>query len=128
MHAKHINQVQNLDAADGKDTEEMALVLLSKQDDYDLSHSEQDCRGWTVSDTTGKTLGKCTDMVIDTEAEHVASIILDNGTQIPAADITLRDSTVLVRGVGGARPEKNDDWNYYSRNRNDGGRGHVARD
>lgn len=83
----------------------MALVLLSKQDDYDLSHSEQDCRGWTVSDTSGNRLGKCTDMVIDTEAEHVASIILDNGTQIPAADITLRNGAVLVRGVGGAMRE-----------------------
>lgn len=80
----------------------MALVLLSRQDDYDLSHSDQDCRGWTVRDTAGNTLGKVADMVIDTEAEHVDSIVLDTGAQIPAADITLRDRTVTVRGVGGA--------------------------
>ncbi len=83
----------------------MALVLLSKQDDYDLTHSDHDCRGWTVNDTAGNRLGKCTDMVIDTEAEHVDSIILDNGAQIPAADIALRDGAVLVRGVGGAMRE-----------------------
>lgn len=83
----------------------MALVLLSKQDDYGLTHSEQDCRGWTVSDTAGNQLGKCTDMVIDTEAEHVDSIILDNGAQIPAADITLRNGAVLVRGDGSAPRE-----------------------
>lgn len=80
----------------------MALVLLSKQDDYDLTHSAHDCRGWMVNDTAGNQLGTCTDMVIDTEAEHVDSIILDNGAQIPAADIALRDGAVLVRGVGGA--------------------------
>ncbi|MDQ3254216.1 MAG: PRC-barrel domain-containing protein, partial [Acidobacteriota bacterium] len=80
----------------------MALVLLSKQDDYDLTHSTHDCRGWTVSDTAGNRLGTCTDMVIDTEAEHIDSIILDNGAQIPAAAIALRDGAVLVRGTGGA--------------------------
>ena len=80
----------------------MALVLLSKQDDYELTRSAHDCRGWTVNDTAGNRLGTCTDMVIDTEAEHVDSIILDNGAQIPAADIALRDGAVLVRGVGGA--------------------------
>ncbi len=80
----------------------MALVLLSKQDDYDLSHSEQDCRGWTVRDTAGNTLGKVADLVIDTEAEHVDSIVLDTGAQIPAADVALRSGTVLVNGVGGA--------------------------
>lgn len=83
----------------------MALVLLSKQDDYGLSHSEQDCRGWTVSDAAGNRLGKCTDMVIDTEAEDVDSILLDNGAQIPAADVTLRDGAVLVRGAGKAMQE-----------------------
>ncbi len=83
----------------------MALVLLSKQDDYELTRSAHDCRGWTVNDTAGNRLGKCTDMVIDTEAEHVDSIILDNGAQIPAADIALRDGAVLVRGVGGAMRE-----------------------
>ncbi len=80
----------------------MALVLLSKQDDYELTRSAHDCRGWMVNDTAGNQLGKCTDMVIDTEAEHVDSIILDNGAQIPAADIALRDGAVLVRGTGGA--------------------------
>lgn len=77
----------------------MALVLLSRQDDYDLVHSRQDCRGLTARDTDGDVLGKVTDMVIDTEAEHVDSIILEGGAQIPAADIALRDGVVLVRAA-----------------------------
>ena len=77
----------------------MALVLLSRQDDYDLVHSRQDCRGLTARDTDGNVLGKVTDMVIDTEAEHVDSILLDGGAQVPAADIALRDGVVLVRAA-----------------------------
>ena len=51
----------------------------------------------TAHDTNGNVLGKVTDMVIDTEAEHVDSIILEGGEQVPAADIALRDGMVLVR-------------------------------
>lgn len=77
----------------------MALVALSKQDDYDLTNSDQDCRGWTVTDTDGNPLGKVTDMIVDTEAEHVDSIVLDSGAQVPAANIALRNGKVLVRGA-----------------------------
>ncbi|HVF86041.1 MAG TPA: YsnF/AvaK domain-containing protein, partial [Pyrinomonadaceae bacterium] len=81
----------------------MALVLLSRQDDYDLTNSDQDCRGWTVRDAaSGNTLGKVADMMIDTETEHVDSIVLDTGAKIRAADIALRDSTVLVNSGGAA--------------------------
>ena len=81
----------------------MALVLLSRQDDYDLTNSDQDCRGWTVRDAaSGDALGKVADMMIDTEAEHVDSIVLDTGAKIRAADIALRDGAVLVSGGAAA--------------------------
>lgn len=84
----------------------MSLVALSQQDEYGLAHSEQDCRGWTVMDAAGKRLGTCTDMIVDTEAEHIDSIVLDTGATIPAAHVTLQTGTVLVRAGGQARAGK----------------------
>jgi uncharacterized protein (TIGR02271 family) len=84
----------------------MSLVVLSQQDEYGLMHSEQDCRGWAVVDAAGKTLGTCTDMIVDTEAEHIDSIVLDTGAKIPASQITLQRGTVLVRAGGEATVAK----------------------
>jgi uncharacterized protein (TIGR02271 family) len=80
----------------------MSLVALSQQDEYGLAHSEQDCRGWAVVDETGNKLGICTDMIVDTEAEHIDSIVLDTGATVSAASITLQQGTVIVRGEASA--------------------------
>lgn len=78
----------------------MAIVRYSDQNEYDLTHSEQDCRGWTVVDQAGNQIGTVSELLIDTEQGHVDSIIVSgSGAQIPAADIALRDRTVVVRGV-----------------------------
>lgn len=77
----------------------MSIVRYSDQSEFDLSHSEQDCRGWTVVDEAGNTLGTVSELLIDTDANHVDSIIISgNGVQVKAADIALRDNTVVVRG------------------------------
>ncbi len=78
----------------------MALVNLSQQDDYDIANTDQDCRGWTAYSTTGEPIGKVTEMVIDTDAERVHSLIVEGGAKIPVEDIALRDGKVIVRGAG----------------------------
>ena len=78
----------------------MAIVDYSKQDDFDLVHTGQDCMGWTVVDQAGNELGKVTEMLIDTDQMHVDSVIINGTRRIPAADIALRDDRVIVRGVG----------------------------
>ena len=35
----------------------MAILRYSDQNEFDLTHSEQDCRGWTVVDQAGNELG-----------------------------------------------------------------------
>ena len=78
----------------------MSIVRYSDQNEFDLSHSEQDCRGWTVVDEAGNTLGTVSELLIDTEKNHVDSIIISgSGAQVQAADIALRDGTVVVRGA-----------------------------
>jgi uncharacterized protein (TIGR02271 family) len=77
----------------------MAIVAYSKQNEFDLVHTGQDCRGWTVTDQAGNNLGKVTELLLNTDTEMVDSIIVENGTRIPARDIALQNNSVVVRGV-----------------------------
>src|SRR4028119_811559 len=77
----------------------MAIVAYSKQNEFDLVHTGQDCRGWAVTDQAGNNLGKVTELLLNTDTEMVDSIIVENGTRIPARDIALQNNSVVVRGV-----------------------------
>jgi uncharacterized protein (TIGR02271 family) len=79
----------------------MALVALSQQDEYGLAQTEQDCRGWSVTDGAGTVLGTCTDMIVNTEAEQIDAIVLHTGVRIPAAAIILQSGTVRVGPISG---------------------------
>jgi uncharacterized protein (TIGR02271 family) len=77
----------------------MAIIRYTKQDEYDLVNSGQDCIGWTVVDQAGNKLGTVTEMLIDTDREMVDSIFVDPNIRIPAADFALSDGRVIVRGI-----------------------------
>ncbi len=79
----------------------MAYVELSKTDDYELTHEDQDVRGWEVRDAAGKPIGRVDDMIIDTEMERVDRIRLDNGTTVLAKDIFIGENTVYLDEVVG---------------------------
>lgn len=83
----------------------MALVPLSEQDDYDLVNSEQDCRGWLVHDGSGTAIGRVREMIVDTEHERVSHLILEDGAEIPARQVSLTNNTVVVRGYTGTTTE-----------------------
>ncbi|MGI9034881.1 MAG: YsnF/AvaK domain-containing protein [Pyrinomonadaceae bacterium] len=75
------------------------IIPYSKQDEYDLVNSGQNCLGWTVVDQAGNEIGTVTEMLINTETETVDSIVVNNARRIAASDIALRDKRVVVRGV-----------------------------
>ena len=77
----------------------MALVPLSQLDDYDLVNSDQDCRGWAVRDAAGNQLGTVREMVVNTDSDLVSHLILEDGREIPARNVSLADNTVIVRGM-----------------------------
>ena len=77
------------------------IISYSKQDEYDLVNSGQDCMGWTVIDQAGNEIGRVTEMLINTETEKVDSIIVDGKSRIAAQDFALRDKQVVVRGLRG---------------------------
>jgi uncharacterized protein (TIGR02271 family) len=76
----------------------MAIVAYSKQNEYDLVNSNQDCMGWPVFDETGNQIGKVTEINIDTNADMVSGVIVDNARHIPASNFALQNGKVVVRG------------------------------
>ncbi len=75
----------------------MAIIAYSKQDEYDLVNSNQDCMDWTVVDQNNNAIGKVTEININTDTEMVSGIIVDNAKHIPAADFALQNGKVIIR-------------------------------
>ena len=80
----------------------MTRVTLSDAGDYGLVNDEQDIRGFSVVDGNGQPLGTVESMLIDTDAELVTTLVLEDGTEIPVADVTLGDNVVYYGGAGSA--------------------------
>jgi len=77
----------------------MAIVAYTKQDEFDLVNSGQDCIGWMVTDQAGNEIGKVSEMLIETDEMRVDSIMVSGGVRIAAENMALRDGRVVVSGV-----------------------------
>lgn len=75
----------------------MAIRPLKELHDYELANSSQDCRGWPVVDAAGNRIGTVSEMLVDTDADRVTSLVLDRGDTIPAGSVSLRNGTVHAR-------------------------------
>lgn len=85
----------------------MARVLLSESKDWVLEDKDQDLRGWEVRDAKGQPIGQVGDLIVDTDAQRVDTIVLEDGTTFRAADVHLADGVVYVDSYGApahARP------------------------
>lgn len=71
-------------------------ILLSRADkEWQLSDKEQNIIGWKVLDTKGQRIGVVADMIVDTVAGYVDSVLLDNGSTISTVDINIGDGVVI---------------------------------
>lgn len=71
-------------------------ILLSHADkDWQLSNKEQNIIGWKVLDTKGQRVGVIADMVVDTVAGYIDSVLLDTGSTISTTDINIGDGVVI---------------------------------
>lgn len=72
-------------------------TALSDTGDWQLKYEdEQDVRGYRALDKDGTAVGTVEAMLIDTAAERVSHIVLDDGTQYPARDISIGDDVVYL--------------------------------
>jgi sporulation protein YlmC with PRC-barrel domain len=85
----------------------MAHVLLSDTKDWALADKDQDLRGWDVLDANGTRIGTVGDLIVDTDAQRVDTIVLEDGTTFRADAVSLGDHVVYVEAYGApvtARP------------------------
>ena len=85
----------------------MARELLSETKNWVLEDKDQDLRGWEARDAKGQPIGRVGDLIVDTDAMRVDTIVLEDGTTFRAADVHLADHVVYVDSYGApahARP------------------------
>ena len=74
----------------------MERVSLSDAGDWQLVNDSQDIRGYNVVDAAGQPVGTVEALLLDTERELVTTLVLDNGTEIAAADVTIGQDVVYL--------------------------------
>ena len=78
----------------------MSRISLSDTGDWKLEFPEdQDVRGFRALDADGTPVGVVDNMIVNTEEERVDTIVLDNGSEYPAADISIGDGVVYLSDV-----------------------------
>ena len=82
----------------------MSRVALSQTGSWKLKDAHQDVRGCRAVDSAGTTVGLVDAMIVDTDAERVDTIVLEDGREFAARDITISEdgNTVVLNTVGAA--------------------------
>ena len=75
----------------------MTRAPLSQLSDFKLVDEHQDIRGRAVRDEEGRDLGTVRYLIVNTDAEEVDTIVLENGQEFPVEAIDVRDDHVIVR-------------------------------
>ena len=74
----------------------MERVSLSDTGDWQLVNNTQDIRGYTVVDANGQPVGTVDQMLLDTDRALVTTLVLDNGTEVATADVTIGENVVYL--------------------------------
>ena len=77
----------------------MARISLSDTDDWQLKFDDQDVRGYDALDADGNRVGAVSDMVVNTDEERVDAVVLSDGTEYPARDLSIGDGAVYLTSV-----------------------------
>jgi hypothetical protein len=74
----------------------MARVPLSNTGSWELSFDDQDVRGYKALDADGNHVGEVDRMIVNTDEKRVDAIVLEDGTEYPARDISIGDGVVYL--------------------------------
>ena len=80
----------------------MSRIVLSNTGDWELKFDEQDVRGYRAVDKGGAPVGTVDAMIVDTDQRRVTSIVLEDGTEYPAEEISIGDDVVYLTTVEAA--------------------------
>ncbi len=78
----------------------MSRISLSDSGDWKLEFpDDQDIRGYRALDEDGNDVGVVDTMIVNTNEERVDAILLRDGTEYPAADLSIGDGVVYLTTV-----------------------------
>ena len=78
----------------------MSRIALSDSGDWKLEFpDDQDIRGYRALDADGNPVGMVDTMIVNTDEERVDAILLDDGTEYPARDLSIGDGVVHLTTV-----------------------------
>jgi len=77
----------------------MSRIALSNTGDWKLQYDEQDVRGYRALAAEGGDVGIVDTMVVNTDQRRVDSIILRNGDEYPASEVSIGDGVVYLTSL-----------------------------
>lgn len=81
----------------------MDRIRLSQANDWQLVNGEQDVRGRKLVDTSGATVGRIDDLVLNPDRGVADALILEDGTEVPAKSVRIdADAVHLTEATVGA--------------------------
>jgi uncharacterized protein (TIGR02271 family) len=72
------------------------LGALSRLPSWELDRTEEDVRGWPMKDKTGSLLGTVDELIVDTDTQYIAQVVLSDGRRFPAHDVFIGDGVVTL--------------------------------
>ncbi|GAB5534620.1 MAG: hypothetical protein Rubg2KO_08690 [Rubricoccaceae bacterium] len=81
----------------------MSRTALSNTGDWKLKFEDtQDVRGYRALDADGTSVGTVDAMIVNTDRKLVDAIVLEDGTEYPARDVSIGDQVVYLTTLNGA--------------------------
>lgn len=77
----------------------MSRITLSNTGDWELKFDEQDVRGYEALDAEGNHVGEVESMIVNTDERRVDAVVLEDGTEYPASDMSIGDGVVYLTSV-----------------------------
>lgn len=77
----------------------MSRITLSNTGDWELKFDEQDVRGYEALDADGNHVGEVEAMIVNTDERRVDAIVLEDGTEYPARDLSIGDGVVYLTTI-----------------------------
>lgn len=93
----------------------MERTYLSNTSDWALQFDDQDVRGYEAVDPDGNHVGEVAHMIVNPDEERVDAIVLEDGTEYPARDISIGDGVVYLTAGHADAVIDRDTYGYVSR-------------
>lgn len=71
-------------------------TVFSRMDGWELVNATQDLRGERVVDEAGRERGLVRDLVVDTDAQRVTAVLLEDGTELPLGPLVRRGGALVT--------------------------------